>query len=138
MEPFVLLVGQEGKAFVIFPPRARHSPFLGALLSASPSILRAQDAPSPVFGGTITASMDLEPASLHPLFGNAATSDRFIFNQLFDALLRIEEDGTLSPALATEWAYGEGNTSIILKLRAGVSFLDGEEFNADAAKANRD
>ena len=110
----------------------------GALVGVVPSILRAENAPPPVFGGTITASMDLEPTSLYPLFGNAPTSDRFIYNQLFDALLRIEEDGTLSPALATEWAYGEGNTSITLTLREGVVFHDGEPFNAEAAKANLD
>ena len=31
----------------------------GALAGYAPSILRAQDTPPPVFGGTITASMDL-------------------------------------------------------------------------------
>lgn len=110
----------------------------GALLAASPVPLFAQDTPAPVRGGSITVSMDLEPASLHPLFGNAPTSDRFIFNQIFDALLRIEEDGTLAPALATDWSYGDGNRSITLNLRDDVVFHDGEPFGAEAAKANLD
>ncbi|MCF8482459.1 MAG: ABC transporter substrate-binding protein [Rhodospirillum sp.] len=110
----------------------------GALSTVGSVRLLAQ-ATSPVSrGGSITASMDLEPASLHPLFGNAPTSDRFLFNQIFDALLRIEEDGTLSPSLATDWSYGDAKMSITLNLRDDVVFHDGEPFDAEAVKFNLD
>lgn len=110
----------------------------GMLPALGPLSAWADAAPPVARGGRITASMDLEPISLHPLFGNAPTTDRFIFNQIFDALLRIEQDGTLSPALATEWSYGADNRSITLTLREGVRFHDGEPFDAEAAKINLD
>ncbi|CAK7261761.1 MULTISPECIES: ABC transporter substrate-binding protein [unclassified Shinella] len=111
---------------------------LCALTAAMPGLVRAQNVPAIARGGSIVASMDAEPVSLHPLFGNASTTDKFLFNQLFDALLAIAEDGTVKPALATDWAYGDDNTAITLTLRNDVVFHDGEPFNAEAAKFNID
>lgn len=53
----------------------------------------------------------------------------------YDGFLHGEPDGTYSAALATEWGW-ESDTSFRLKLREGVTFTDGEEFNAEAARAN--
>jgi peptide/nickel transport system substrate-binding protein len=52
----------------------------------------------------------------------------------FDSLIDRAEDGTLLPALATEWDLTpEGFT---LALREGVTFSDGTPFDADVVKAN--
>lgn len=56
----------------------------------------------------------------------------------YDSLLLREPDGTLSPMLATEWKYDDTNTQLTLDLRTDVTFSDGAEFNAEAAKANLD
>lgn len=94
------------------------------------------NANAPAYGGTLRASMDLQPISLDPIFGNGFAVDRMLFNQLFDALLRLETDGSLSPALADSWAYSEDNLTLTVKLREGVSFHDGTPFDADAAAYN--
>lgn len=53
----------------------------------------------------------------------------------YEGFLRGEPDGTYSAALATEWGW-ESDTIFRMTLREGVTFSDGEEFNAEAAKAN--
>lgn len=87
-------------------------------------------------GGTLTASMDLQPVSLYPLYGNAAAVDRNVYNQIFDSLLRLEADGSLSAGLAESWHYADDKQSITFKLRQGVKFHDGTPFDGDAALAN--
>ncbi|MGK6316700.1 ABC transporter substrate-binding protein [Neorhizobium sp. DT-125] len=101
-----------------------------------PLAARAQSAPAVKRGGTITASMDLEPVSLYPLKGNAPGVDRYIMNQIFDALFRIEPDGSISPGLATKYEYSDDNKVLTLTLRAGVKFHDGTPFDAEAAAFN--
>lgn len=53
----------------------------------------------------------------------------------YDGYLHGEPDGTYSAALATEWGW-ESDTTFRLVLREGVTFTDGEVFDAEAAKAN--
>lgn len=53
----------------------------------------------------------------------------------YDGFLHGEPDGTYSAALATEWGW-ESDTVFRLKLREGVTFTDGTDFNAEAAKVN--
>ncbi len=91
---------------------------------------------SPVRGGTIVASMDLQPKSLDPIMGDAPTSDRYALIQMFEGLLKFDVQGNLQPSLATKWDWSEDKKSIVFKLREGVVFHDGEPFNAEAAVFN--
>lgn len=93
-------------------------------------------AAEPAHGGVIRASMDLQPISLDPIFGNGFAVDRMLFNQLFDSLLRLETDGHLSPSLAESWEYSDDNLTLKMTLREGVLFHDGTPFDADAAVFN--
>lgn len=43
--------------------------------------------------------------------------------------LRVDKDGRAAPALATSWKWLD-NRTLELKLRQGVTFQDGEKFNA--------
>ena len=40
------------------------------------------------------------------------------------------------PQLATEWSWSADNLTLTMKLRPGVTFHDGEPFDAEAVKYN--
>jgi len=106
--------------------------FAAALLNM-PAAIAAE---TPVRGGTIVASMDLQPKSLDPIMGDAPNSDRYVLLQIFESLLRFDERGNLQPALAESWSYSDDKKSILFKLRRGVTFHDGTPFDAEAAAFN--
>jgi peptide/nickel transport system substrate-binding protein len=59
------------------------------------------------------------------------------YQVVYDTLILRKPDGTYAPMLATEWKYTDATNLVFqLKLRSGVSFSDGEKFNAAAVKAN--
>ena len=55
---------------------------------------------------------------------------------VYDTLLVLSPEGELEPNMATEWSYNEDNTVLTLTLQDGITFTDGEPFNAEAVKAN--
>lgn len=54
---------------------------------------------------------------------------------VWDTLLICDEFGTPSPQLAEEWEYSDDYTSAKLKLREGVKFSDGTDFDAADVEA---
>jgi len=56
---------------------------------------------------------------------------------LYETLLNFgEHDTTINPGLATEWEPSEDGLTYTFKLREGVKFHDGTDFNADAVVKN--
>ncbi|MBO0587906.1 ABC transporter substrate-binding protein [Sporosarcina sp. E16_8] len=56
---------------------------------------------------------------------------------LYETLLNFgEQDTTITPGLATEWEPSEDGLTYTFKLREGVKFHDGTDFNADAVVKN--
>lgn len=55
---------------------------------------------------------------------------------VYDRLVGFDPDGVPEPQLATEWSYSDDLKTVTLKLREGVTFHDGEPFDAAAVKAN--
>ena len=55
----------------------------------------------------------------------------------YDRLIHMDNGtGQLLPGLATSWEYTDGGAVLELKLREGVKFHDGIDFNAEAVRAN--
>lgn len=73
---------------------------------------------------TIPNSLDM-PKAAERNASNAAW-------QLYDSLLFINDEGVVEPALATEWTISEDGTTYTFTLREGVTFHNGEPFNAQA------
>jgi ABC-type transport system substrate-binding protein len=61
----------------------------------------------------------------------------FIAWNIFDHLVEIDKEGKLVPRLATAWQWLDDRT-LEVKLRQGVTFHNGEVFDADIVKLNWD
>jgi peptide/nickel transport system substrate-binding protein len=55
---------------------------------------------------------------------------------VYDRLVHTAPDGSLVPGLAESWEYSDDGTVLTFHLRDGVTFQDGEVFDAEAVKAN--
>ncbi|MGO4382665.1 ABC transporter substrate-binding protein [Specibacter sp. RAF43] len=75
------------------------------------------------------------PATLDPATSNSAYYDVPLF-LMFDRLIHISPEGKPVPGLAESWTYSKDGKTLSLKLRDGVKFHDGTQFNSDAVKAN--
>jgi peptide/nickel transport system substrate-binding protein len=95
---------------------------------------------SPAFAqpSTLTIGLREDPDVLDPTLGSAYVS-RIVYASLCDKLIDIDAGLNLVPQLATAWEY-EDPTHLVLHLRPGVVFNDGEPFNAEAVryKVHRD
>ncbi len=61
---------------------------------------------------------------------------RIVFSALCDKLIDIDEKLNLVPQLALSWEWSADNKALTMKLRPGVTFHDGEKFDAAAVKFN--
>ncbi|MCA8909544.1 MAG: ABC transporter substrate-binding protein [Rhodospirillaceae bacterium] len=105
-------------------PRCLLAAALLAALSPLPAV--AQDAPSRVVVG-----MTLEPPHLDPTAGAAAAIDEVTYANIFEGLTRIDETGTVQPALAESWDVSDDGLVYTFHLHDGVTFHDGTAFDAD-------
>ncbi|MGI6284856.1 ABC transporter substrate-binding protein [Neomoorella humiferrea] len=55
---------------------------------------------------------------------------------IYDTLVERDENGKIVPALATEWKSSNDGKEWTFKLRQGVKFHNGEEFNAESVKVS--
>ncbi len=63
---------------------------------------------------------------------------RIVYTSLCDKLVDITPELEIIPQLASEWEWSEDGKVLTMKLREGVTFHDGEPFNAAAVAANID
>jgi peptide/nickel transport system substrate-binding protein len=61
---------------------------------------------------------------------------RIVFSALCDKLFDLDEKLNIVPMLATSHIWSEDNKSLLVRLRPGVTFHDGEKFDAAAVKYN--
>ena len=106
-------------------------PILLAALLAGLCALLPQPAPA---AGKLTIATSAEPnsADFHQSVG---TIGRQLAANIGDALVALDENLNVRPALAESWKQ-ESATSWVFHLRRGVKFHDGTPFNAAAVKFN--
>jgi peptide/nickel transport system substrate-binding protein len=76
-----------------------------------------------------------DPDTLDPAT-NWSFVGRHVLQPLCDKLLDIDEKGSIVPMLATGWSWSDDGRELTLKLRSGVTFHDGETFDAAAVQYN--
>jgi ABC-type transport system substrate-binding protein len=89
-------------------------------------------------GKTVTYGMSTRVTALDPAQGAFATypGGYEVGYCLFDRLVDFDENLKIVPQLATSWETTADARAITFKLRVGVKFTDGTDFNAAAVKFN--
>jgi peptide/nickel transport system substrate-binding protein len=87
---------------------------------------------------TLRIGLRQDPDLLDPTLGSSYVG-RIVFSGLCDKLFDIDEKLNIVPQLATSYEWKDP-THLLIRLRAGVTFQDGEKLDAEAVKykLNRD
>lgn len=101
---------------------------LAALLALGTGLAQAQD---------LRIGLQEDPDVLDPDQSRTFVG-RIVYASLCDKLVDITPDLEIVPMLATGWSWNEAGTELTMTLREGVTFHDGEPFNAAAVAANID
>ena len=78
--------------------------------------------------------MTLEPTSLDPTTAPAAAIGEVVHYNVFEGLTKIGMDGRVTPLLAESWGIDPDGKVYAFKLKRGVTFHDGEAFDASDVK----
>ncbi|WP_339274534.1 nickel ABC transporter substrate-binding protein [Paenibacillus sp. FSL W8-0426] len=85
---------------------------------------------------SITMSWPRDIGTMNPHTYNP--SQLFAQSMLYEPLVSYQENGKLEPALAESWTISDDGKTYTFKLRQGVKFSDGTDFNAGIVKKNFD
>ena len=96
------------------------------LLAAVPLLTQAQ---------TLRVGLAEDPDVLDPSLSRSFVG-RVVFSALCDKLFDVDEKLAIQPQLATGYEWSADSKTLTLKLRPGVTFHDGEKFDAAAVKFN--
>ncbi|MEO7255180.1 MAG: ABC transporter substrate-binding protein [Casimicrobium sp.] len=84
---------------------------------------------------TLRVGLAEDPDVLDPSLARSFVG-RVVFAALCDKLFDIDEKLEIVPQLATSYEWSADSKALTLKLRSGVTFHDGEKFDAAAVKFN--
>ena len=87
----------------------------------------------PAAAQTLRIGLSTDPDTLDPTLSRTFVSGivrTALCDKLFDIGLELE----IVPQLATEWKWTDDKKGLVIKLRPGVKFHDGEPFDAAAVK----
>ena len=79
-------------------------------------------------------AMTLEPPGLDPTAGAASAIAEITLYNIYETLTKIHSDSRTTPLLAESWTVSPDLKTWAFKLRQGVSFQNGEAFNAASVK----
>jgi peptide/nickel transport system substrate-binding protein len=80
--------------------------------------------------GTLRVALSTFPNSLFIPLTAERNADN-VATQLYDSLVYLDNEGEIQPALAEDWDISEDGTEYTFYLREGVTFHNGEAFNAE-------
>ncbi|MFD2648571.1 ABC transporter substrate-binding protein [Devosia albogilva] len=82
----------------------------------------------------IRIGVALEPPILDPTAGAAEAIDIVVYQNVFEGLTRVDQNGAVQPGLATDWTISEDGLTYTFTLAEGVTFHDGSSFDAEDVK----
>jgi peptide/nickel transport system substrate-binding protein len=91
---------------------------------------------APRKGGNLRVGLYIEAATMDPHLSGSKI-DRQIYHNIFEPLVVLDNKLQIKPGLAESWTQPDPKT-LVFKLRQGVKFHDGTDFDAEAVKFNFD
>ena len=112
----------------------RLSALASAGFASGAAVLPALAQTAPKKGGTLRVGFYLEASTMDPHLSGSKV-DRQIYHNIYEPLIVLDTNLGLKPGLAESWQQPDART-LVLKLRRGVKFHDGTDFNAEVTKFN--
>ncbi len=109
--------------------------FAPRLTACIPALLMLTTAGLAHAEGTLRIGLGSDPDMLDPATARTYYG-RFIFSAMCERLVDVDQHLQIVPGLAKDWAYSDDGKTLTLHLREGVTFHDGEKFDANAVKYN--
>ena len=108
--------------------------FIGSMFAALVILSGAALAQNePQMGGKLTVGIEYEPVTLDPHVTGQANARRMLHN-IVDTLVYGDDEGGIHPWLAESWEISDDGLEYTFYLRQGVTFHDGEPFNAESVQ----
>ncbi|WP_432458814.1 MULTISPECIES: ABC transporter substrate-binding protein [unclassified Agarivorans] len=82
--------------------------------------------------------MSLEPSGLDPTVAAPVAIGQVVWQNLFEGLVAIDQNGNIEPQLAESWQISDDGLTYTFDMRDGVAFQNGKLFNAETAKYTLD
>ena len=101
-------------------------------LGLAPAAAAAADPPRK--GGTLRVGFYIEAQTMDPHLSGSKI-DRQVYHNIYEPLVTLDTRLGVKPGLAESWTQPDPKT-LVFKLRRGVKFHDGTDFNAEAARFN--
>ncbi|ACZ32153.1 extracellular solute-binding protein family 5 [Xylanimonas cellulosilytica DSM 15894] len=86
----------------------------------------------------VTVAVAAEPVNLDFRVTSGAAIPQLLMNNVYETLVKIDQDGAVVPLLAERWDVSDDRTQYTFHLREGVTFSDGSTFDADDVVASFD
>ena len=86
----------------------------------------------------IVVGMAIEPSGLDPTIAAPVAIGQVTWQNVFEGLVRIDRNGDIQPQLAASWTVAPDGLTYTFDLRTGVTFHNGEPFDASVARFTLD
>lgn len=83
---------------------------------------------------SMTIAFTAEPVNLDFTSTGGVAIPEALMDNVYESLVRVDGDGAIQPALATDWEVSEDRKTYTFGLQEGVTFSNGAEFTADDVK----
>ncbi|MGV1830941.1 glutathione ABC transporter substrate-binding protein GsiB [Agrobacterium vitis] len=87
--------------------------------------------------GSVVLALNTQAETLDP-YNTNTTLTTAVTKSFYEGLFGFDKDLKVQPVLATSYTVSDDGLVYTIKLRDGVKFQDGTDFNADAVKVNFD
>jgi len=110
----------------------------GGQRESSPNPSAVETGSGPKYGGTLRLILNKSPINLGYPPQSQTIEEFMVSNPAYESLGRYDKNGNIVPWLAESWQEDASAKTITIKLKQGIKFHDGTDFNAQAVKWNID